>query len=483
LDKYVIKGGNPLTGEVSISGAKNAAVAIIPAVILCDDACIIENLPDIRDVHVITGILEQMGAKVEFLNKSTVRIDPRTINTCEVPFTMAKRMRASYYLIGALLGKNKKARVPMPGGCDFGVRPIDQHLKGFEALGAKVSIDYTIETIDTCIESMDHVSESMGKAQEAVTADLLSINSVQDNIYMARESMNQAKASISMGIIDVSADVLIGNRVDLDIVSVGATINIILAAVKSNGLTIIENAAKEPHIVDLANFVNSMGADIRGAGTDVIRIYGVEHLRGTQYSIIPDQIEAGTYMVAAAATKGDVIIRNIIPKHLESITAKLLAIGLEVTEEYYEDNPNNSDAIRVRYVNSLKKCNIKTMPHPGFPTDMQPQMAVLLSLVKGISTVTEGVWENRFKYFDELKKMGVKAQISGQVATIYGMNELNGANVRAVDLRAGAAVVIAGLAASGSTCVCDIYHVERGYEKIIQKLKELGADIEKIEED
>ena len=482
MDKFIIKGGNPLTGEISISGAKNAAVAIIPAVILCDDVCVIENLPDISDVHVITGILEQMGAKVEFLNSSTVKIDPRTIDTYEVPYEMAKKMRASYYLIGSLIGKFKKARVPMPGGCDFGVRPIDQHLKGFEALGAKVSIDYAMETIDTCIESIDQATESIDKVSDSISSDIYSINSAQDTIYMARESMNQAKASITMGVIDVTADKLIGNRVDLDVVSVGATINIILAAVKSNGLTIIENAAKEPHIVDLANFINSMGADIRGAGTDIIRIYGVQRLNGTQYSIIPDQIEAGTYMVAAAATKGDVIIRNIIPKHLESITAKLLAVGLEVTEEYYEDNPDNSDAIRVRYVAPLKKCNIKTMPHPGFPTDMQPQIAVLLSLSKGISTITEGVWENRYKYFEELKKLGVRAQINGQVATVYGMNELGGASVNAVDLRAGAAVIIAGLAAKGTTYISDIHHIERGYEKIVEKLQLIGADIIKVDE-
>ena len=416
LDKFVITGGNRLTGEVTISGAKNAAIAIIPAAILSDGVCRIENIPNITDVSSITRILYDMGAQVRTIDKSTLEIDPRKIHTCVASYELAKHIRGSYYLLGALLGRFSHAVVTMPGGCDFGVRPIDQHLKGFAALGASYKLDG--------------------------------------------------------GMVDVRAEQLKGSHIYLDVVSVGATVNIILAAVRAKGMTVTENAAKEPHIVDLANFLNSMGADIRGAGTDVIKIYGVEHLNGTTYSIIPDQIEAGTYMVAAAATSGDVLIKNVIPKHLESITAKLEEMGVEVTE--YDDS------IRVRREGPLNKCNIKTMPHPGFPTDMQPQIAVLLSIANGTSIINESVWDNRFRYIEELKRMGAQISVDGRLAVIEGVDHLSAAPVKATDLRAGAAMIIAALCAQGTSEVEDIQHIERGYENIEEKFRNLGADINRV---
>jgi UDP-N-acetylglucosamine 1-carboxyvinyltransferase len=416
LDKFVIRGGNRLTGEVSISGAKNAAIAIIPATILSDGICRIENVPDITDVNAITKILYDMGAGVRTVNKTTLEIDSSTIRTYIASEELARRMRGSYYLLGALLGRFHHAVVTMPGGCDFGVRPIDQHLKGFAALGAK------------------HRIES--------------------------------------GMVDVFADKLVGSNIYLDVASVGATANIMLAAVKAEGVTVIENAAKEPHIVDLANFLNSMGADIHGAGTDIIKICGVSHLSGTNYSIIPDQIEAGTYMVAAAATGGDVLIKNVIPKHLESISAKLEEMGVDL-EEY-------DDSIRVKRTGKLNKCNIKTMPHPGFPTDMQPQIAVLLSLAEGTSIINESVWDNRFRYVEELKRMGAQISVDGKLAVIEGVDHLDAAPVKATDLRAGAALVIAGLCANGVTQIENIQQIERGYENIEEKLQKLGADMRRI---
>ena len=416
MDKFIIKGGRRLTGEVCISGAKNAAVAIIPAAILSDGVCRIENVPDITDVAFITRILYDMGAKVRNINRSTLEIDPRPIRMHVVSDELARQIRGSYYLLGALLGRFHHAMVSMPGGCDFGVRPIDQHLKGFLALGAK----YRLEG----------------------------------------------------GMVDVSADKLVGDSIYLDVVSVGATVNIMLAAVKAEGVTVIENAAKEPHIVDLANFLNSMGADIRGAGTDVIKIYGVSELRGTNYSIIPDQIEAGTYMVAAAATGGDVLVKNVIPKHLESISAKLDEMGVTI-EEF-------DDSIRVSRSGRLNKCNVKTMPHPGFPTDMQPQIAVLLSIANGTSIINESVWDNRFRYVEELKRMGAQISVDGKLAVVEGVDHLEAAPVKAVDLRAGAAMILAALCAHGTTQVEDIKHIERGYENLETKLRDLGADIKRI---
>ena len=417
MEKYVISGGNRLVGEVEISGAKNAAVAILPAIVLSDGVCRIENIPNIADVSTALEILSSIGAKLRRINKSTVEIDPRTIYSHVVSHDLARQMRGSYYFIGSLLGRFGMARVPMPGGCQFGVRPIDQHLKGFSALGATVS-------------PMEH------------------------------------------GMIEVVANRLVGSSIYLDVVSVGATVNIMLAAVKARGITVIENAAKEPHIVDLANFLNSMGADIRGAGTDVIKVRGVEHLYGTSYSIIPDQIEAGTYMAAAVATGGDVTLRNVIPKHLESITAKLLEMGVEV-EEF-------DDSIRVCRSGSILHCNVKTMPHPGFPTDMQPQIAVLLSVAEGTSIITEGIWDNRFRYVDELRRMGAQVQVDGKVAVVQGVDELTGAPVKAVDLRAGAAMVIAALMARGTTEIEEIQHIERGYENLEEKLSALGADVRRV---
>ena len=416
MEKFFINGHIPLKGEVNISGAKNAAVAIIPAVILSDGICQIENIPNINDVTLIAHILEQMGATVKMINKSTFEIDARNIKSHIASYDSVRNMRASCYLLGALLGKFHKASVSLPGGCDFGVRPIDQHLKGFSALGATHSVEG--------------------------------------------------------GLVNVTAEKLVGDTVYMDVVSVGATINIILAAVKAEGTTIIENAAKEPHIVDLANFLNSMGAEISGAGTDSIKIKGVQYLKGTNYSIIPDQIEAGTYMVAAAATGGDVLIKNVIPKHLESITAKLQEMGVNIDEF--------DEAVRVYVKGPLNKCNVKTMPHPGFPTDMQPQITTLLSIANGTSIVNENVWDNRFRYTDELTRFGSKISVDGKTAVVEGVPELIGTSVRALDLRAGAAMIIAGLAATGTTVIENIKHIERGYENIVEKLSNIGADIKKV---
>ena len=416
MEKFVINGGNALKGKVRISGAKNAAVAILPAVLLSDEPCVIENLPDISDVSTILKTMQCLGAQIKSLNKSTCEIDPRHVNSFIVSKKMAEGMRASSYFLGALLGRLKKARVAPPGGCDFGVRPIDQHIKGFEALGAKMTIEN--------------------------------------------------------GMVDAKAQQLSGCSIYLDVVSVGATINIMLAAAKANGLTVIENAAREPHIVDLANFLNSMGADIMGAGTSVIKIRGVKRLSGASYSIIPDQIEAGTYMAAAAAARGDILVTNVTPKHLESIIAKLIEIGAKVTE--YDES------VRVQMSRRPKKCNIKTMPHPGFPTDMQPQIATVLSIADGTSIITEGVWDSRFRYVDQLTLMGADIQVDGKMAVITGVKSLNSAPVRAVDLRAGAAMIIAGLAANGTTEVEEIDHIDRGYENIVEKLSALGADIRRV---
>ena len=416
MENFVINGGHELFGEVNISGAKNAAVAIIPAAILANDKVTIENIPQISDVKLIIEILDTMGANVKLINKNTIEIDTSHINYQSVGYDLASHFRASYYLIGAMLGRFKKAEVAMPGGCNFGVRPIDLHIKGFETLGAKVDI------ID--------------------------------------------------GMVSANADKLIGASIYMDTVSVGATINVMLAAVLARGLTVIENAAKEPHIVDLANFLNSMGADVRGAGTDVIKIHGVEKMHGCTYSIIPDQIEAGTYMVAAAACGGDVLVKNIIPKHLESISAKLIEAGAEVIE--YDD------AVRVTRYKPLTKCNVKTMPHPGFPTDMQPQMAVLLSIAEGTSILTESVWDNRFQYIGQLLRMGANIQVDGKVAVIEGVRRLTGVNVKATDLRAGAAMIIAGLVAEGTTIVENINYIDRGYEDVVVKFSSLGGDISRV---
>lgn len=409
----MIQGGSELFGEVTVSGAKNAAVAIIPAALLADDVVRIENIPNISDVSLIIQILDRMGAGIKMINKNTIEIDSRSVNCQPVPYELASRFRASYYLIGVMLGRFKNAEVAMPGGCDFGTRPIDLHTKGFRMLGAEV------ETIN--------------------------------------------------GMVCAKADKLIGASIYMDNVSVGATMNVMLAAVLARGLTVIENAAKEPHIVDLANFLNSMGADVRGAGTDVIKIRGVEKLHGCAYSIIPDQIEAGTYMVAAAACGGDVLVKNVIPKHLESISAKLEEAGAEIIE--YDD------AVRVTRFKSLQKCNVKTMPHPGFPTDMQPQMAVLLSVARGTSILSESVWDNRFQYVGQLLRMGADIQVDGKIAVIEGVDRLTGVNVKATDLRAGAAMIIAGLVAEGETIVEDIQYIDRGYEDVVEKFSSLGAHI------
>jgi len=418
LEKFVIQGGNRLTGEVSIGGAKNAVVAVIPATLLAKGRCVIRNIPNISDVSILLKMLSSMGASVSFLDKSTVEIDTTHIHNPTVPYDLARYLRASYYYLGALIGRCGRASVSMPGGCHFGVRPIDQHIKGFEALGATVSIDHGM--INAKVEKQ-----------------------------------------------------LMGSHIYFDVVSVGATINVMLAAVRAKGLTILENAAKEPHIVDLANFLNTMGADVRGAGTDVIKIHGVDIMRGADYTIIPDQIEAGTYMIAAAATGGDVLVKNVIPKHMESITNKLIQTGVEV-EEFDE-------SIRVRRRGPLSATTIKTMPHPGFPTDMQPQFTAMLTLAKGTSVVTEGVWDNRFRYVDELARMGANIQVDGKVAVVQGVETLTGAPVKATDLRAGAALMIAALTAKGTTEIEDIYHIERGYEDVVEKFRSLGADIRRVE--
>lgn len=417
MENFVIEGGHELFGEVNISGAKNAAVAIIPAALLANDIVRIENIPKISDVTFIIKILDSMGANIKLINGDTIEIDSRGIRNQSVPFELTSHFRASYYLIGALLGRYKNAEVALPGGCDFGVRPIDLHQKGFEMLGAEVDI----------VDAM----------------------------------------------VCAKADKLVGASIYMDNVSVGATINIMLAAVLARGLTVIENAAKEPHIVDVANFLNSMGADVRGAGTDVIKIRGVEKLHGCTYSIIPDQIEAGTYMVAAAACGGDVFVKNVIPKHLESITAKLIEAGAEVIE--YDD------AVRVTRFKPLNKCNVKTMPHPGFPTDMQPQMAVLLSIANGTSLLSESVWDNRFQYVSQLTRMGANIYVDGKLAVIEGVKELSGVKVRATDLRAGAALIIAGLIAKGETVIEDIQYIDRGYEDVIEKFSNLGAVIRRVD--
>lgn len=414
--KYVINGGKPLCGEVSISGAKNAAVAIVLATILCDEPCVLENVPDISDTAICSKILKEMGADVKYINKNTVKIDTTSIKSPVVPYDLAKTMRASSYFLGTLLGKFHEAFVPMPGGCDLGDRPIDQHIKAFNSLGANDEI------------------------------------------------LN--------GTVHVKADDLIGNQIYFDFITVGGTINAMFASVKAKGLTIIENAAKEPHIVDVANFLNSMGADIRGAGTDVIKVRGVEYLKGITYGIIPDQIEAGTYMVAAAATRGNVLIKNVIPKHLESITTNLRKIGVTV-EEFDE-------SVRVSVDGPIMKTNIKTMPHPGFPTDMQPQLSTLLTIADGTSIVTDDIFDNRFRYVAELRKMGADITVKDKVAIIQGVKELKGAPVKATDLRAGAALIIAGLCADGVTEIDDIFHVERGYECVDEKFAQLGADIKRV---
>ncbi len=416
MENFVINGGKALKGEVHISGAKNAAVAILPAVLLADSACVVENLPDISDVRLILKVLSSLGAKVRSIDNATVEIDPTGAKAYTVSADMAKGMRASSYFLGALLGRCGKAAVAPPGGCDFGVRPIDQHIKGFEALGANVSIE--------------------------------------NDMVVCRSKE------------------LLGSYVYLDMVSVGATINIMLAATKTKGMTVIENAAREPHIVDLANFLNSMGANIMGAGTNVIKIRGVEKLTGTTYSIIPDQIEAGTYMVAAAATCGDVVINNVTPKHLESIIVKLKETGA-VVEQYDE-------AVRVTMPCRPRPIKVKTLPHPGFPTDMQPQITAYLSVASGESTVTEGVWDDRFRYIEQLKLMGADVSVEGKRAYVKGIDKLCCANVKATDLRAGAAMIIAALMAEGKTVISDIVHIERGYEDIVGKFTALGADIKKI---
>ena len=416
MEQYVIKGGNPLVGEVEFGGAKNAALGILAAAIMTDETVIIDNLPNVRDINVLLSAMEGIGAKIERLGEHKVKINGSLIHDLSVDYEYINKIRASYYLLGALLGKYKKAEVAFPGGCAIGTRPIDLHLKGFRALGADVDIQH--------------------------------------------------------GLISATAEHLVGNHIYLDKVSVGATINIMMAASMAEGKTIIENAAKEPHVVDVANFLNSMGANIRGAGTDVIRIVGVEKLHKTEYSIIPDQIEAGTFMFAAAATKGDVTVKNVIPKHLEATTAKLIEIGCEV-EEF-------DDAVRVVSSKPLHHTQVTTLPYPGFPTDMQPQMSVLLALAEGTSTVTESIFENRFKYVDELTRMGAQVKVESNIAIITGVEKFTGARVSAPDLRAGAALVIAGLAAEGITIVDDIYYIERGYEHFEEKLASLGAMIEKV---
>lgn len=420
MTKYIVHGGKPLFGEVEISGAKNAAVAIIPAAILVDGVCRIENIPQISDVTAILKILEQLGASIRSINRHTVEIDSRHIHTTRTSYELSRKLRASYYLIGALLGRFGRAEVAMPGGCNFGgVRPIDQHVKGFSALGA------------------------------GVTTEGGYINAI------------------------VESGRLTGANIYLDVVSVGATMNIMMAAALAQGDTVIENAAKEPHIVDLANFLNSMGADIKGAGTDSIRIKGVERLSGGTYCIIPDQIEAGTYMAAVAATGGQLLIRNIIPKHMDCISAKLMEMGVTVEEQ--------DDTMLIRRSGPLQRANVKTLPYPGFPTDMQPQITVALCLAQGTSLVTEGVWNNRFKYVEELRRMGAQIQVDGRVAVVEGVTQLTGAPVQACDLRAGAALVIAGLAAQGETELTQVQYIERGYEDLVGKLRQLGADI-RVEE-
>ncbi|CUX48574.1 UDP-N-acetylglucosamine 1-carboxyvinyltransferase 2 [Clostridium sp. C105KSO15] len=417
MEQYIMKGGNPLVGEVTIGGAKNAALGILAAAIMTDEDVLIDNLPDVRDINVLLEAIEEIGAKVERIDRHTVRINGKTIREVSVDDDYIRKIRASYYFIGAMLGKYKSAQVPLPGGCNIGSRPIDQHLKGFRALGADVRIE--------------------------------------------------------RGAVIAHAIDLVASHIYLDVVSVGATINVMMAATLAEGQTILENVAKEPHVVDVANFLNSMGANIKGAGTDTIRIRGVRKLHGTEYSIIPDQIEAGTFMCAAAITRGDVMVKNVIPKHLEAISAKLLEMGCEVVEF--------DDAVRVVGKSHQKHTDIKTLPYPGFPTDMQPQMTVTLALARGTSVVTESIFENRFRYVDELSRMGANVKVEGNVAVIDGVDGFTGAFVNAPDLRAGAALVIAGLAADGYTVVDEIGYIQRGYECFEEKLQGLGAMIEKVD--
>ena len=416
MEQYIIKGGNPLVGEVEIGGAKNAALAILAAAIMTDETVTIDNLPDVNDINVLLEAISGIGAEVDRIDRHTVRINGSNIENFDIEYDYIKKIRASYYLLGALLGKYKRAEVALPGGCNIGSRPIDQHLKGFRALGAYVDIEH--------------------------------------------------------GKIIAEAERLIGKHIYFDVVSVGATINVMMAASMAEGLTILENVAKEPHVVDVANFLNSMGANIRGAGTDVIKIRGVSRLHKTDYSIIPDQIEAGTFMFAAAATRGDVTVMNVIPKHLEATIAKLVEIGCEV-EEF-------DDAVRVVSKGDLHNTQVKTLPYPGFPTDMQPQIGVTLALCKGTSTITESIFENRFKYLSELARMGANVKVEGNAATIEGVDKFSGARVSAPDLRAGAALVIAGMAADGITIVDDIVYIQRGYERFEEKLRSLGAVVERV---
>lgn len=414
MERLIINGSKQLEGVVDINGSKNAAVAIIPGAILANDVCIIENVPDIEDVVNLVGVINEMGMQAEFIDKHTIKIDSRNLESSCANYEAVKEMRGSYYFLGALMGRFNKAQVPFPGGCNFGTRPIDQHIKGFEALGAEVVIEH--------------------------------------------------------GIINLNADKVVGTSVFLDVVTVGATINIMLASIFAEGVTTIENAAKEPHVVDTANFLNSMGANIKGAGTDVIKITGVDKLHGSTYMIIPDQIEAGTYMIAGAITRGDITVKNVIPKHMEALTAKLVEMGVEVIE--------NDDEIRVIAKDKvLKNIKVKTQVYPGFPTDLQPQMSTLLATVKGTNIITESVFDNRFQYIDQLKKMGAKIEVEGHIAIIEGIDKLSGTEVKATDLRAGAAMVLAGLVTDGETSITDVKFIDRGYEFIEQKLKALGADI------
>ena len=418
MNQYIINGHRPLFGEITISGAKNAAVAIIPAALMVDGVCRIENIPQISDVTLLFSILEGLGARVRVLNQHAVEIDSRQVHSTKPQFDLVRQIRASYYLIGALLGRFGEATVAMPGGCDFGVRPIDQHVKGFTALGAKV------------------------------------------------EEGNFVHAKVEGGR-------LTGASVYMDVVSVGATMNVMMAAALAKGTTTIENAAKEPHIVDLANFLNFMGADIKGAGTDSIKIRGVDRLTGGTYSIIPDQIEAGTYMAAVAAAGGQLLIKNVIPKHMDCISAKLMEMGVYVEEL--------DDALLVRRSGELQRVNVKTLPYPGFPTDMQPQIVAVLSLAHGTSMVTEGVWSNRFRYVDELKRLGAHIQVDGRVAVVEGVDHFRGAPIQACDLRAGAALVVAALAAEGTTEISHVQYIERGYEDLVGKLRAVGADIRLVD--
>lgn len=419
MEQYVIKGGNPLYGEVEIGGAKNAALAILAAAIMTDETVTIDNLPNVRDINVLLQAIEEIGAHVERVDIHKVKINGSFIRGVNVDNEFIRRIRASYYLIGALLGKYKHAEVALPGGCDIGSRPIDLHMKGFRSMGADIDIAH--------------------------------------------------------GLVIARAKELKGTHIYMDKVSVGATINIMMAAAMADGKTVIENAAKEPHVVDVANFLNSMGANIRGAGTDVIRIVGVEKLHATEYSVIPDQIEAGTFMFAVAAAGGNVLVKNVIPKHLEATTAKLLEVGCQV-EEF-------DDSVRVISDGHLKHTQVTTLPYPGFPTDMQPQMAVLLGIAEGTSTVTESIFENRFKYVDELTRMGADIKVESNIAIISGVKRYTGARVNAPDLRAGAALVIAGLAAEGITVVNDIYYIQRGYEALEEKLTKIGAKIARVEDE